>query len=106
MSDEPKIIPVPDCEPPRLTDIGKHRRNITWTNPRGKVINVKITGGPNPDHFFVNGRRVGPNYQMTFTGGAPDGSVWTYSLWCHEGGIESLQAQQPGATEPELTNGF
>ena len=105
-----QTISAPNCQPPRRVDIGKNRRQITWINPGGRVTNVTIDGGPDPARFFVDGRQVGQNYQLTFTGGADPDSVWPYTIACTDG--RSPDGQGKAATDaavgnqPELTNGF
>ncbi len=110
MSNGNQTIQAPHCQPPGSVNIGKNRRQITWVNPGGTVTRVTIDGGPDPGRFFVDGHQVGPNYQLTFTGGADPGSVWPYTIACTGGAPadgKGTEATHAGAgNQPELTNGF
>jgi hypothetical protein len=103
MSNGNQPIQAPNCSPPVRSPIGNQRREITWINPGGQVLNVTITGGPEPDKYFIDPQRVGNNFQLTFTGGAPPNSVWPYLIQCADSQASATSAA--GGTQPELTNG-
>ncbi len=107
MSNGNQVIQAPNCEPPGRTRIGNNPRELTWVNPGGAVLLVTITGGPDPDTFFTDGRQVGPNYQLKYNGSAPSDSVWPYTIQCQGDTSSAPHATGDGAaTQPELTNGF
>jgi hypothetical protein len=110
MSNGNQTIQAPNCQPPSLVTIGKNRRQLTWINPGGTVTLVTINGGPDPGRFFIDGHPVGPNYQLTFTGGADPGSVWPYTIACTGGAPAdsggAAATNKAAANQPELTNGF